>query len=278
MSTPESSASQNPYIDLHAHMQFDDFDSDREVVIAEMREKNVKAINVGTTYETSKAGVELAAQYPDMFRATIGTHPVHATEGKKEEAKDEIFEDFFTNENSRDLVVGIGECGLDFFRRGEDAELSLDDLAVQEEIFQQQIDWAKKYKKPLMLHVRNSYSRTLEILTKNFNKDSGQYRGNAHFFVGTKDEAQAFLDLGFSVSFTGVITFVEAYRELVEFVPLERMFAETDSPYVSPVPFRGKKNTPVHVIEIYKKIAEIKGIPLETVIDTFFENAKKYWL
>ncbi len=273
-----TSVSNNPYIDLHAHMQFDDFDMDREVIIAEMREKNVKAINVGTTYETSKLGVELAAQYPDMFRATIGTHPVHATDGKKEEAKDELFEDFFIHEHSRDFVVGIGECGLDFFRRQEHVVLSADDIAVQEEIFQRQIDWSKKYKKPLMLHVRDSYSRTLEILSKNFNTNSGEYRGNVHFFVGTKEEAQAFLDLGFSVSFTGVITFVEAYRELVEFVPLERMFAETDSPYVSPVPFRGKKNTPVHVIEIYKKIAEIKAVPVETVIDIFYKNAEKYWL
>lgn len=272
------SSKANPYVDLHAHMQFDVFDNDREQIIADMKEKNVIAINVGTTYGTSKGAVELAQKYPDLFRATIGTHPVHAVEGKKEEVKDAEFENFFTQENTKEHVVGIGECGLDFFRRGEEAELSVTDIAVQEEIFQQQIDWSKKYKKPLMLHVRDSYSRTLEILSKNFTKDSGEYRGNAHFFVGTIEEAKDFLELGFSVSFTGVITFVEAYRALVEFVPLDRMFAETDSPYVSPAPFRGTKNNPTQVIEIYKKIALIKAVPLETVVDTFYENAKRYWL
>lgn len=281
-----SNTSKNPYIDLHCHLQFDDFSDDLETVIADMKANNVIAINVGTTYETSKKGVELAKRYPDILKATIGTHPVHAVQSSQatevsasEGGSDKLFEDFFVNEKTRDHVVGIGECGLDFFRRSNDeASLTPDDIAVQEKIFQKQIDWSKKYKKPLMLHVRDSYSKTLEILSKNFNTDSLEYRGNAHFFVGTIEEAKAFLALGFSISFTGVITFVEAYQALVRFVPLDRMFAETDSPYVSPAPLRGKRNNPVNVIEIYKKIALIKGISLDTVIDTFYENAKKHWL
>ncbi len=277
----------NPFVDLHAHMQFDDFDVDREEIIAEMKKQNVIAINVGTTFETSKKGIELAQKYPEVFRATIGTHPVHAVDGRADkgaltpvgcESYDTEFEDFFINEKTKNHVVGIGECGLDYFIREGDEPLTDLDLHVQEEVFQQQIDWSKKYRQPLMLHVRESYAKTLEILSKNFKDQPVEYRGNAHFFVGTVEEAKAFLELGFSISFTGVITFVPAYRELVEFVPLERMFAETDSPYVSPAPFRGKKNTPVRVIEIYKKIAEIKGLPLETVVDTLYGNAKKYWL
>ena len=267
-----------PYVDLHAHMQFSDFDLNREEIISNMRAQNVIAINVGTTYETSKKGVKLAQAHPDVFRATVGTHPVHAVQGRAEESRASDFEDFFTNENTREHVVGIGECGLDYFRREGDGVLTEDDLRVQEDIFQQQIDWSKKHGKPLMLHVRDSYGKTLELLSKNFIPDKSQYRGNAHFFVGTVEEAQAFLDLGFSISFTGVITFVPAYRALVEAVPLDRMFAETDSPYVSPVPFRGRKNNPVQVIEIYKKIAEIKGVPLRTVVETLHANARKYWL
>jgi len=278
MLTYLSNSTTNPYIDLHAHLQFADFDMDRQDIICEMKEKNIKAINVGTTYETSLAAVALAQACPDICYATVGTHPVHAVEGQKEQDKHKMFEDFFTNENTRQNIVGIGECGLDFFRRGQEEELSVEDGVIQERIFQQQIDLAKKYKKPLMLHVRDSYAKTLEILSKNFTATDTEYRGNAHFFIGTKEEAKAFLDLGFSVSFTGVITFVKAYEELVSFVPLDKMLAETDSPYVSPVPFRGKKNTPVHVIEIYKKIAEIKGVSLDTVIDTLYENAKKHWL
>jgi TatD DNase family protein len=259
----------NPYIDLHAHLNFKDFDTDREQILAEMKEKNVIAFNIGTTYQTSKEGVELAEKYPEQIWALIGSHPVHAPEHEN----DAQFEEFFTNSK----VIGIGECGLDYFERG-DVKLTPADLDIQEKVFRKQIEWSIKYNKPLMLHVRQAYRKTLDILKEYFNPSLLEYRGNAHFFVGTLEEARAFLDLGFSISFTGVITFVEAYRELVEFVPLDHMFAETDSPYVSPVPHRGKRNSPLNVIEIYKKIAEIKKVPLEEVINTIASNARKHWL
>ncbi len=259
----------NPYIDLHAHINFKDFDQDREQLLAEMKEKNVVAINIGTTYQTSVEGIELAEKYPGQIYAIIGSHPVHANE-HEDDAKFEALA-------ADPRVVGIGECGLDYFQRG-DVALTTEDLAMQEKVFRTQIEFSIKYKKPLMLHVREAYSKTLAILKEYFSHGEVEYRGNAHFFVGSKEEAQAFLDLGFSVSFTGVITFVEAYKELVEYVPLDRMFAETDSPYVAPTPYRGKRNSPLNVIEIYKKIAEIKKVPLQQVVDTFADNARKYWL
>ena len=129
-----------------------------------------------------------------------------------------------------------------------------------------------------MLHVRDSYRETLDILKENFTGVMKEYKGNVHFFAGTIDEAQEFLDLGFSISFNGVITFVESYRDLVRFVPIERMFAETDSPYVAPMPFRGQINNPNNVREIYKKIAEIKEIDINEVIDILYNNAKKHWI
>ena len=135
-----------------------------------------------------------------------------------------------------------------------------------------------KYDIPLMLHVRDSYRETLEILQENFKGVVKEYKGNVHFFAGTIEEAKAFLDLGFSISFTGVITFVDSYRDLVKYVPIERMFAETDSPYVAPAPFRGKKNNPNYVIEVYKKIAEIKELDINEVIDTIYNNAKRHWI
>lgn len=265
----------NPYIDLHAHLNFKDFDEDRDLIISQMKEHNVVAINVGTTVETSQQAIELAQQHPDTLWATIGTHPLHATEDDSEKLESFFATDFLVDHQS--FIVGIGECGLDYFERGGE-RLTAEDLEVQEQVFRRQIDLSIKHNKPLMLHVRASYGKTLDILREKFNGQPLQYRGNAHFFAGTKEEAQAFLDLGFSISFTGVITFAEQYRELVEFVPLDRMFAETDSPYVAPTPHRGKRNNPLFVIEIYKKIAEIKNVPLEQVIDTFAENARKYWL
>jgi TatD DNase family protein len=261
-----------PYVDLHSHLQFDDFDDDRESILKEMKDKNIITILVGTTIETSLAGVSLASQHSDACYATVGLHPVYAHEhGEIELAQ---FTQHVSTHAQNPHVVGIGECGMDFFR----TENAQSDTVYQEKVFEQQIQLAKKYNMPLMLHVRDSYQETLTILSKYFNATDVEYRGNAHFFVGSIEEAQAFLDLGFSISFTGVITFVPAYEALVRFVPLERMFVETDSPYVSPVPFRGKKNTPVHVIEIYKKIAEIKGVPIEVVRETLYKNACKFWL
>lgn len=265
------------YVDLHSHLQFDDFNEDREEIIARMEKEGVITINVGTTIESSVAGLELAKKYPNVCYATVGLHPVYADEAKEEGELDNLLE---RNINSASLV-GIGECGMDFFRstQVEEEKFADDiDMVQQEKVFEDQIKLAKKYNLPLMLHVRDSYQKTLSILSKYFNSGEVEYRGNAHFFVGSIEEAKAFLDLGFSISFTGVITFVPAYEELVRFVPLDRMFAETDSPYVSPVPHRGRRNNPVHVIDIYKKIAEIKQIPLEVVKDTLFKNACKHWL
>lgn len=259
----------NPYIDLHAHINFKDFDEDREALLAEMKEKNVIAINIGTSYQTSVESIELAKKYPGQIFPLIGSHPLHANEHEDDTKFDELA--------GREEVIGIGECGLDYFERGG-VKLSAEDLAMQEKVFRTQIEFSIKYKKPLMLHVRESYKETLDILKEYFKPGEVEYRGNAHFFVGTTEEAQAFLDLGFSISFTGVITFVKAYEDLVRFVPLDRMFAETDSPYVAPVPYRGKRNSPLYVIEVYKKIAEIKQVPLQQVIDTFADNARKHWL
>ncbi|MES2622828.1 MAG: TatD family hydrolase [Patescibacteria group bacterium] len=277
MSSPTQSSTQEfPYVDLHSHLQFEDFDVDREGIIAKMQEEGVITINVGTTLETSRLGVELAANYAETCYATVGLHPVYADEGKEEQG----LENLIVHDTSGQ-IVGIGECGMDFFRGikvEEDKFAESEDKVIQEKVFIDQIQLAIKHNLPLMLHVRDSYQKTLEILSKYFKAGELEYRGNAHFFVGTIEEARAFLNLGFSISFTGVITFVPAYEELVRFVPLERMFAETDSPYVSPVPFRGKRNNPVHVIEVYKKIAEIKNIPLEVVKETLYKNACKYWL
>lgn len=265
---------QNPYIDLHSHLQFSDFDEDREGIIDEMKKNGVVSVSVGVDEKSSRDGIALAKKYPGILWATIGLHPLYP-EGLYE------VEDMFKDEVLAQDICGIGECGLDYFRiSGENVnEFDLDKVKdFQKEIFIKQIQASIAHDVPLMLHVRDSYRETLDILNENFKGVVKEYKGNVHFFAGTIAEAQEFLDLGFSISFTGVITFVESYRELVDFVPLERMFAETDSPYVSPKPFRGQKNNPNHVIEIYKKIAEIKGLPLDTVIDTFYSNAKTHWL
>lgn len=270
----EDIKTKSPYLDLHAHLQFEDFDSDRDEIIEQMKNNNVIAINVGVDKKSSINGINLSKKYKGLLWSTIGLHPLNSKD-------DYNTEDLILDKQLSNNICGIGECGLDYFRI-IDSEHNYEDLNkikdFQKEIFINQIKMSIKYDFPLMLHVRDSYKETLEILYENFKDSVKEYKGNVHFFAGSLEEAKAFLELGFSISFTGVITFVESYRELVDFVPLDRMFAETDSPYVAPKPFRGQKNNPNYVIEIYKKIAEIKGVSVDHVIDVFYDNAKKYWL
>lgn len=264
----------SPYVDLHAHLQFPEFDLDREEVLEQMKKNDVIAINVGVDKNSSLAGIELAKNNPGLLWSTIGLHPLNPEDDYDTE---ELLKDSFLNSN----ICGIGECGLDYFRiiGDKDQIQNLDKIKnFQKEIFINQIKMSIKYDFPLMLHVRESYKETLEILYENFKDSMKEYKGNVHFFAGSVEEAKAFLKLGFSISFTGVITFVPSYEELVRFVPIEHMFAETDSPYVSPSPFRGQRNNPNNVMEVYKKIAEIKNISLNEVVDTFYHNAKKHWL
>jgi TatD DNase family protein len=264
----------NPFVDLHCHLQFKDFDEDRDHILGEMKKNNVIGINVGVDEKSSRDGMGLSQKHPGLLWSTVGLHPLYP-EGVYD------IENLLKDESLNKNISGIGECGLDYFRITTDNidEPDLDKTKdFQKEIFIQQIKMSIKYDFPLMLHVRDSYDKTLEILQENFKGVVKEYKGNVHFFAGTIDEAKEFLDLGFSISFTGVVTFVESYRDLIMFVPLERMFAETDSPYVAPKPFRGQKNNPNHVREIYKRIAEVKEMDINEVIDIFYNNAKKYWL
>ncbi len=260
----------NPFIDLHSHLQFSDFDEDRDIVLENMKKNNVIAINVGVDEKSSVDSINMSKENPGFLYSTIGLHPLYPEQ-------DYDLENILADDSMRPYICGIGECGLDYFRILDEANIS-EIKDFQKQIFINQIKMSIKYDIPLMLHVRDSYRETLEILYENFKGVVKEYKGNVHFFAGTKEEAKEFLDLGFSISFTGVITFVDSYKELVEFVPIEKMFAETDSPYVAPAPFRGKKNDPNKVIEIYKKIAEIKKIDINEVIDIFYNNAKKHWI
>ncbi|MBP6925848.1 MAG: TatD family hydrolase [Candidatus Pacebacteria bacterium] len=274
-------------IDIHAHTNFAAYDSDRDEVIARAKESGVAMINIGTQYDTSKKSVEMSYQY-DTCYAIIGLHPIHTTvthhdqdelgEGNKEFSScGEIFDAGKYRElaQSSDRVVGIGECGFDYYRNDHDTK------QIQEIAFRDQIQLAIELDLPLMLHVRPSqgtydaYMDVLDVLSE-YKKTVGEkLRGDVHFFAGTIDIAQQFMDLGFDISFTGVITFAKPYEELVRFVPLDRIHGETDCPYVSPAPHRGQRNEPLYVLEVVKKIAEIKGENLETVQNALMQNAKR---
>ena len=264
------------YIDIHSHVNFTAFDSDRDEVIKRALENNTWVINVGTQVDTSKKAIELAHKYPEGVYATVGLHPIHTDvsfhdkqelgdEGQEFTSRGEEFNKDIYRELLQDpKVVALGECGLDYYH------LDSDSIKKQKETFIKQIELANEIGKPLMLHIRDAYADTLQIL-----KEHAKVLGVVHFFVGSTAEAKSFLDLGFLLSFTGVLTFTHDYDEVVRNTPLDMILTDTDSPYVAPVPYRGKRNEPVYVREVVKKIAEIKNLPETEVAEAIIENAKR---
>jgi len=241
-------------------------------------------INVGTQVDTSKKAVEIAHQYKEGVYAIIGLHPIHTDisyhdkeelgeAGKEFTSRGEIFDENVYLELLKDpKVVAIGECGLDYFH------MEPGSIEKQKKAFIEQVELANKINKPLMLHIRNNpkdkkidaYADVLEILKKH-----SRVKGNVHFFAGSIENAKAFLNYGFTLSFTGVITFTHDYDEIIKNTPLDMIMSETDSPYVAPVPYRGKRNEPSYVNEVVKKIALIKNLTEEKVAETIMANAKR---
>ena len=275
----------NPkYIDIHSHVNFTAFDEDRGEVMRRALENDTWVINVGTQLDTSRSAVEMTKDYDEGVYAIIGLHPVHTSasyhdekelgEGGKEfTSRGEVF----NKEAYRELlknpkVLGIGECGLDYYRMDEES------IEKQKKAFIEQIELANEFNKPLMLHIRNNpkdkthdaYADALELL-----KQYSKVKGDVHFFAGSTAVAQAFVDFGFTLSFTGVITFTQDYDEVIKNTPLDMIMTETDSPYVTPIPHRGKRNEPVYVKEVVKKIALVKNLPEEEVARAIIENAKR---
>ena len=277
------------YFDIHSHLYFPDFDADREEIIAKMKEEKIATITIGTDFDSSQKAIELAEKHHNLF-ATIGQHPGDVT---LDTIFDERLETLFSSispkrsegnkEKAVATIVAIGECGLDYYRMDPD-DIKLKD--VQKKIFQKHIDLAMKKDLPLMLHIRpqkdsqDAYLDALEILEDfhggKASVNSGKLRGNVHFFVGDLDVLKRFLNIGFTISFTGVITFARDYDELVRHIPLNMVMSETDAPFVAPLPYRGKRNSPLYVLEVVKKIAEILGEPFEKVKTTLRDNALRY--
>ncbi len=246
------------YIDAHAHVNFPDYEKDRDVLIKECEEKGIMIVNVGIDLETSHQVVALAEKYENCY-AIVGLHPTHDEEFNYEE-----FKKLALNEK----VVGIGECGLDFFREPFSKE-------KQEVVFRKQIDLALEVGKPLMIHARNSYKEILTILDEYLMSPEVKLRGNVHFFAGTIEEGAEFIKRGFTLSFTGVVTFAKEYEKLVEATSGSSILSETDCPFVTPVPNRGQRNSPLNIPLIVAKMAEFKGISEELMADSIRENFSK---
>lgn len=241
-------------VDIHAHLNFPDFDSDRDEVVRRALDEGIEIIDIGCDLKNFKKAVAIAEKYKGVF-ACIGLHPEEEVEKLPNDLKKLA---------KHPKVVAIGECGID-------KKVQNFNIKNQIDIFEQQIELAKELDKPLMIHCRNAHEEVLEILKK-YN-----HYGNIHFFSGTWQEAEQYFDLGFKISFTGVITFARDYDEVIRKAPLDKIMIETDAPFVAPVPYRGQRCEPLYVAEIAKKIAEIKGVSYEKVAQATTENALRFF-
>ncbi|MFZ2621452.1 MAG: TatD family hydrolase [Minisyncoccia bacterium] len=255
------------YFDIHSHLYFPDYDGDRENEIEKIKKANIGTITVGTDFNSSRVAMAMAEKN-DNFFASIGQHP-------GEMLDDSVFDERLISLADDKKVVAIGECGLDYFRI---APMNQSVRLIQKTIFEYHIDLALSVEKPLMLHIRptedsqDAYSDALDILEHHAKISGDKLKGNVHFFAGDVDVLNRFLNIGFTVSFTGVITFTHDYDELIEHVPLDMIMSETDSPFVAPVPHRKSRNSPLYVPIVVEKIAEIRGEPLETVKEAVIAN------
>ncbi|MCK5811959.1 MAG: TatD family hydrolase [Clostridiales bacterium] len=248
-------------IDSHCHLDDKRFDEDRDQVIEKIQQANIDlVINIGANLSSSKASVELAKQY-DFIYAAVGVHP-HDSSSYTEKVEKEI-----TSLAAHKKVVAIGEVGLDFHY-----DFSPRDIQLQ--VFIKQIKLANQLDMPLIIHDREAHQPVLEALRKY--KDEKTI-GVFHSYSGSSEMIRDVLELGFYLSFNGISTFKNAKKvhDAIFHTPLDKLLIETDSPYLTPEPFRGKRNDSSNVIYVAKAIAKIKGITIEEVYEKTTENTKK---
>lgn len=256
-------------IDTHCHLNFKAFKDDWPEVIERAFKNNIGLINVGSQLSTSQRAIKIASGYKEKVYAAIGLHPIHVPE---EDFDREIYKKIAQNSK----VVALGETGLDYYHLEGSSEDIKEQKQLQAEVFRQHLDLSKELNLPVIIHCREAYGDLLKTL-REFKKKSNFLKGVIHCFSADKKIAQKFLDLGFLISFTGIITFTKEPKDLevVVEVPLNRIMVETDAPYLAPIPYRGKRNEPAYVYYVAEKIAEIKNVSLREVSQVTTENAQK---
>jgi TatD DNase family protein len=291
------------FFDAHTHVQFSGFDDDRDAVIRRAFDADVRMVNVGTQKDTSRAAVALAHKYPDgMMYAAVGLHPVHTGRsfhdaqelGAPEDgvgagaaakgftSRGEVFDAEYYRALALDpATVAIGECGLDYFHFTDDEPREVQ-IEKQKAAFLAQIELSKEIKKPLMIHCRDAFVDVIDFIRPHAHE---LVPGVVHFFTGTPDDARALLDLGFSFTFGGAITFPPrkgmtqgAYDDAIKLIPIDRILSETDAPYVAPAQYRGKKNEPAYVVHAVARLAELKNVSPEEMKAQIWQNAQRIFL
>jgi TatD DNase family protein len=251
-------------IDSHAHLDFEDFEADLDGVVARAKAAGLERIVcVGLWRRPGDFGnaLELAARDPSFFSATVGIHPHEAVQVPAADWES------FSRLAGEPRVVAIGEMGLDF-------HYDRSPRPVQEEAFRRSLRIAREVGKPIVIHVREADEPCLRCLREEGIPAAG---GVVHCFTGDAASARAYLDLGLHISVSGIVTFrtAESIREAVRITPRDRLLVETDSPFLAPIPFRGKRNEPAYVAHVAAKVAEVWGTTAEEVARVTTSNVKR---
>nr|QGT51301.1 deoxyribonuclease [uncultured Firmicutes bacterium] len=247
--------------DSHAHLDDPQFDGDREAVIQKIKSAGVGYLNnIGADMKTSAASINLAEEN-DFIYATVGVHPSETTDMTDSDIEE------LRRMAAHPKVVAIGEIGLDYHYEDTNKEL-------QRKWFRRQLELAKELELPVVIHDRESGGECIAIL-----KEMGITNGVMHCYSGSAETAKELLDMGFHISFTGVLTFKNAKKavQAVSVIPMERLMIETDCPYMAPEPYRGTRNDSSYVGKVAEKMAEIKGLSVEEVERITCENAKRFF-
>ena len=257
-------------IDSHCHLDLIEQNGvNIEDVLKECKEKNITILqNIATNFKNFEKVYAYTEKFENVF-CSIGTHPLYVMEEQWDQTEIEKKIILLKKINS------IGECGLDYSRNPE-----IDERRRQQKYFLLQIDLASRYNLPLIIHTRDAEEDTYSFLEAAYRKREN-IKGVMHCFTGSVELAKATLDLGFYISFSGIITFKkknEYLEEIIRYLPLEKILVETDSPYLTPEPYRGYKNTPKNVCEVAKKIAELKKISYAEVANQTTANYKKLFI
>lgn len=273
-------------IDSHCHIHASAYDEDRGEILRHMREDDVWGITVGTTAVSSAVALKLAEESEGVW-ATVGHHPEYFTSDFRDEFESDVVEydiDALRRiASSSKKVVAIGETGLDFYRIDEGRDIAAAH-AIQEKAFREQIALAHELSLPVVVHCRDALTRLAEIFQEEVNAGR-KVRAVVHCYTGTWEEAQPLLDLGLFLSFTGIITFApkkdhnpeKHVHRVIERMPLDRMLIETDAPFLTPVPYRGKRNEPVYVKYVADQVAKLRNISVDEVAKQTTENARGFF-
>ncbi len=276
-------------IDTHCHIHFNAYKHDAAVVIQETLGRGVWMITVGTQKDTSKNGVACAQECDEGLYASVGLHPNHLfpvfideAEGAFTSREEDFDYAYYKSLCASKKVVAIGECGLDYYRIPETLDINTV-KAKQDRVFRAHLDLSHELHLPVICHIRDAHDETISVLKEYVGSGKLSRRGVIHCYTSDAAHALQYVELGFYVSFTGIITFepknnntqmLHTMWDAVRAAPLDRVLIETDAPYLTPIPHRGKRNHPLYVEFVAQKIAEIKGLTVDEVAKITTKNAR----